>query len=113
MRAYLIGYSHSHGIIDGHMADLIEQGGCEAMQDESLDVEYVTIEQVLEIIDELKRMEDELGERANRMEFVNHIPTGNPNEIKIVKLNAKADGIQYAREYLKKAILALKGGNKK
>lgn len=50
MRAYLIGYHH--GINDGYMSTLIERGGCEAMQDESLDVEYVTIEQVLEIIDE-------------------------------------------------------------
>lgn len=51
MRAYLIGYRHGV-IIDGYMADLINQGKCEAMQDESLDVEYVPIEQVLEIIDE-------------------------------------------------------------
>ena len=83
---------------------------------------YVSIDRVLEIIDELKRMEDGLEERANSIGFVNRTPTGNvmrvehlvmprnPNEIKVVKLNAKADGIQYAREYLKSAVLALKGG---
>ena len=49
MRAYLLGYSH--GKDDGYFSTLIERGGCEKSYDESLDVEYVAIDEVLEIID--------------------------------------------------------------
>lgn len=81
-----------------------------------------TVDKVLEIIEELKEMEDGLEERANSIGFIHHTPTGNvkdvehivtprnPNEIKVVKLNAKADGIQYAREYVRKKVMALKEG---
>ena len=98
-----------------------ERGFDRGMQKVSPVIRRDVLKQVLEIIDELKRMEDGLEERANSIGFVNHTPTGNvkavehlvtprnPNEIKVVKLNAKADGIQYAREYLKSAVLALKG----
>ena len=51
MRAYLLGYNH--GKNDGYYSTLIERGGCEKSYDESLDVEYVTVDKVLELIDEL------------------------------------------------------------
>ena len=49
MRAYLLGYNH--GKNDGYYSTLIERGGSEKLYDESLDVEYVAIDTVLEIID--------------------------------------------------------------
>lgn len=49
MRAYLLGYNH--GTNDGYHSTLIERGGCEKAYDESLDVEYVAVDEVLEIID--------------------------------------------------------------
>lgn len=50
MRAYLLGYNH--GTNDGYHSTLIERGGCEKSYDESLDVEYVAVDEVLEIIDQ-------------------------------------------------------------
>ena len=52
MRAYLLGYNH--GTSDGYHSTLIERGGCEKAYDESLDVEYVELEKVLKIIEEMK-----------------------------------------------------------
>ncbi len=52
MRAYLLGYNH--GTNDGYCSTLIERGGCEKSYDESLDVEYVELEKVLKIIEEMK-----------------------------------------------------------
>lgn len=48
MRAYSLGYSH--GMNDGYYSTLIERGGIEKSYDESLNVEYAAIDEVLAII---------------------------------------------------------------
>lgn len=67
MRAYLLGYNH--GKNDGYYSTLIERGGCEKSYDESLDVEYVELEKVLEIIAREVKLQEFMNDyRASGMD---------------------------------------------
>lgn len=88
MRAYYIGYNH--GRDDGYYSTLIERGGCERAYDESIDVEYVPVDKVLEIIDRYEPKEGYYGFNEYEAAFM--------------------QGKETAIEALKDEILALKGG---
>ena len=81
MRAYLLGYNH--GTDDGYFSTLIERGGCEKAYDESLDVEYVPIDDVLEIIDKLY---DTTCDRYSKVGYVESAR----NELRMVQQAVKA-----------------------
>ena len=85
MRAYLLGYCH--GKNDGYNSSLIEYGRYEKSYDESLDVEYITIDEAFEIIDDADR-------KAGDKSYI-----------------VLDDGRFYSQaKYIKEKVLALKGG---
>lgn len=94
MRAYLLGYNH--GKDDGYFSTLIEQGGCERAYDESLDVEYVTIDEALEAIDQ------EIGLQEHF--YAQNLDA--PNYLAAEWHKHALDGMRIIRE----AVEALKGG---
>lgn len=69
MRAYLLGYTH--GKNDVCCSSLIKYGTCEKSYDESLDVEYVSIDTALEIIDNI--CEDFCTEELNCVPLITRV----------------------------------------
>lgn len=78
---------------DGYYSTLIERGGCENSYDESLDVEYVALEKVLEIID------------AKSREYIDWL-----NDRPHPDYGYHAAYINTLRDRIRKAVMELKNG---
>ena len=88
MRAYLLGYQH--GQTDGYHSTLIEQKMMDESYDAKLNVEYIPIDRILEIIDEMER----------------------DTSYVVVVVDGKANGVLCNSRDVRDRILALKGGDK-